>query len=651
MSHPPSNGIDEKSRFVIWKSRLIAKPCLAVALSICGLATSVLSQSAEKGSIAIKNEQFELNGQPFVYRAGEIHPSRVPKEYWRHRLRMLKAMGLNTVGIYLFWNQIELQPGKFEWTGQADYPEFLKIAREEGMWVIVRPGPYVCAEWDAGGHPWWLGKEKDMEVRSRDPRYFEPAKRYLAEAARMIAPFQITRGGPVILFQIENEYSKTDQEYLTALMRTATDNGIDVPLIACNPPGMPPGEEGRRFKLNYRDDLFQTANFMRGSARQAIDILKKFKKTGPYASGEYYPGWYTKWGSPQGRNNNHTSYLNDLAWMLENRISFSLYMAHGGSNFGLWASGLGSPDDTKSWITTSYDFKAPLSEAGWVTEKYLKTRELIGKFLQPGETLPEIPPPIPTTSIAPFRLTESVPIFEAGLPLVSDEIPRPMEYYDQGYGGIVYQTELPAGPASELKVQGVRDFAWVYLDGEKIGQMDQRHGNFSLPLPALDKPGRLEIFIMAMGRSNNGAIQLKGLISPVTRVFPTGSTELKGWRIRRLPDDAGMLASLKFRNETTKLPAYWRGTFLCDQPADTFLDVGKLGFGILWVNGHNLGRYWNIGPQQTLFCPGAWLKHGKNEIIVLECLAPETMELSGLEKPVLDQVRPELDFSPVKNTK
>ena len=630
---------------------MFRKSRLAIALLACGLVTSASAQSADKGSFEIKDGQFLLNGQPFVYRAGEIHPPRVPKEYWRHRLRMLKAMGLNTVGVYLFWNLIEPEPGKFNWSGQADYPEFFRIAKEEGMWVIVRPGPYVCAEWDGGGHPWWLGKEKDMEVRSRDPGYFEPAKRYLTEAARVIAPFQITRGGPVILYQIENEYSKTDQEYLTALMKIATNNGIDVPLIACNPPGLPPGEPGRRFKLNYRDDLFQTADFMRGSARQAIEILKQFNKAGPYACGEYYPGWYSSWGRPNGNSTNYTPYLTDLNWMLENKISFSIYMAHGGTNFGLWASGLGAPGTKPSWVTTSYDFNAPLSEAGWVTEKYQKTREVMSRFLQPGETLREIPAPLPTTAIAPFRLTEFIPIFEAGLPIVSDTTPRQMEAYDQGYGAIVYQTELPAGPASELKVQEVRDLAWVYLNGEKIGQMDRRRRNFCVSLPALSKPGRLEIFIMAMGRSNIGAIDLKGLIAPATRVLPTGPVELSGWQIRRLPDDPAMMSALRFRNGTTKQPAYWHGSFQIDKPADTFLDVSKLGFGVLWVNGRNLGRYWNIGPQQTLFCPGAWLKPGKNEVVALECLAPETMELAGLGKPILTNSRPQLDFSPVNPSK
>ena len=429
-------------------------------------------------------------------------------------------------------------------------------------------------------------------------------------------------------------------------MKIATDHGIDVPLIACNPPGLPPGDVGRRFKLNYRDDLFQTANFMRGAARQAIDVLKQFKKAGPYACGEYYPGWYSAWGRSNGASTNYTAYLTDLNWMLENKISFSIYMAHGGTNFGFWASGLGAPGTKPTWVATSYDFNAPLSESGLATEKFLKTREVLGRFLQPGETLADIPAPLPTTPVAPFRLTEYAPVFESGLPLISDDSPRPMEAYDQGYGAIVYQTQLPAGPASELRVQEVRDFAWVFLNGEKIGQMDRRRGNFSVTLPALDQPARLEIFIMAMGRSNNGAIDLKGLIAPATQITSAGSTELRGWKIRRLPGDAAMVDSLRFRTGTTRQPAFWRGAFHLEKPADTFLDTSKLGHGVLWVNGRNLGRYWNVGPQQTLFCPGAWLKPGKNEVIVLECLAPETMELTGLETPILNQLRPALDFSP-----
>jgi beta-galactosidase len=590
-------------------------------------------RSSSGGSFTITDGQFLLNGKPFAYRAGEIHPARVPKAYWRHRLQMLKAMGLNAVGIYLFWNQIEPAPGRFDWTDQADYPEFCRIAQDEGMWVILRPGPYVCAEWDMGGHPWWLARDPPKEVRSRDPKYFQPALRYLEEVCRVMAPYQITWGGPIILYQVENEYSKSDQEYLSALKQVALDHGITVPLIACNPPG----DAGRRFKLNYRDDLFQTANFGRGGAEGSIALLKQFKKEGPYANGEYYPGWFDSWGR------NHISgspkvYIKDLTWMLEHRISFSIYMAHGGTNFGLWASGGPAPIRP---LTTSYDYDAPVSESGQVTEKFTLTRDAITTFLAGRETLPPIPAPIPTIAVAPVTFTEVHSVTEPVDPAIVDETPRNMEAYDQGYGAMLYRTELDPGPAGELAVHAVGDFAWVLLNGTGIGHFDRRYDRFSIPLPALKTKAVLDIFVLPMGRGNSGKVELKGLFAPVTR----SGAELKGWKIHRLPLDTAMLTQLPYRSGPVSGPAFHRASFTVPTIGDTFLDFRKLGMGVMWVNGRCLGRYWNIGPQQTLFCPGAWLKPGANEVVILECLDIHRPEIVGLPQPILAELHNELDFT------
>ena len=587
------------------------------------------------GSFVIKHEQFMLNGQPFVYRAGEIHPARVPKEYWRHRLQMLKAMGLNTVGIYLFWNQIESTPGQFDWTGQADYAEFCRIAKEEGMWVVLRPGPYVCAEWDMGGHPWWLAQSGSMEVRSRDPKYLEPALRYLKEVCRVLAPHQITRGGSIILYQVENEYSKSDQEYLSLLMKVATDNGIEVPLIACNPPG----DDGRRLKLNYRDDLFQTVNFGRGNAQTAIATLKKFKKHGPYANGEFYPGWFDSWGRNH-QKGSATSSLKDLDWMMTNRISFSIYMAHGGTNFGLWASGGAAPIRP---LTTSYDYDAPLNESGQITEKYTLIRDLITKHLPAGETLPPVPAPLPTIAVEPFTLTAVSPVLETTTPAIAAEIPQSMEFYNQGHGAILYRTKLSAGPAADLVVKDIHDFAWVFLNGKKLGMMDRRTASCTVALPELKEPATLDIFVMAMGRGNSGQIELKGVIAPVKR----GTQELKGWSVFPMPLDAAQLSRLRFAPGTSTNPAFYRGSFQVATVGDTFLDFRGLGHGVMWVNGHCLGRYWNIGPQQTLYCPGPWLKTGTNEVIILECLETAAPRIAGLKEAILSELHNELDFSKV----
>ena len=591
-------------------------------------------ESSAGGTFAITDGQFLLNGKPFLYRAGEIHPARVPKAYWRHRLQMLKAMGLNAVGIYLFWNQIEPTPGRFNWTDQADYPEFCRIAKEEGMWVILRPGPYVCAEWDMGGHPWWLVKDPPKEVRSRDPKYFQPALRYLEEVCRILAPYQITRGGPIILYQVENEYSKSDQDYLSALKQVALDHGITVPLIACNPPG----EGGRRFKMNYRDDLFQTANFGRGGAEASIAILKQFKKEGPYANGEYYPGWFDSWGRGH-ISGSPKVYIKDLTWMLNNQISFSIYMAHGGTNFGLWASGGTAPIRP---LTTSYDYDAPVSESGQVTEKFTLTRDAISTFLAGRETLPPIPAPIPTIAVDSVFFTEAHPVSEPVDQAIVDATPRNMEAYDQGYGAMLYRTELPPGPAAELAVKDIGDFAWVLLDGKRIGHFDRRYGIFSIPLPEVKAKAVLDIFVMAMGRGNSGKVELKGLFAPVTR----GGSELKSWQIHRLPLDSDMLAGLPFRPGPVTGPAFHRASFTVSSVGDTFLDFRKLGMGVMWVNGHCLGRYWNIGPQQTLFCPGAWLKPGVNEVVILECLDIPRPEISGLAQPILSELHNERDFTP-----
>ena len=563
------------------------------------------SASAEKpGTFVIKNEQFLLNGKPFVYRAGEMHPARIPKEYWRHRLQMLKAMGMNTVGIYLFWNQIEMEPGKFTWQGQTDYAAFCRIAKEEGMWVILRPGPYACAEWDMGGHPWWLGKDAPKEVRSVDPKYFQPALRYLKEVCRVLAPFQITRGGSIILYQIENEYSKSDQEYLSELMKVATENGIEVPLVACNPPGLAPGEPGRRFKKNYRDDLFQTANFSRGQAKEAIGILKTFKIVGPYANGEFYPGWFDSWGRKHQAGNVKTV-VEDIDWMLSNKISFSMYMAHGGTNFGLWASGGGPPLRP---LTTSYDYDAPVSESGQTTDKFFKIQDVLSKHLEVGEVLPPVPKPINIISIPTFQFEESSSVFDTRISPIIDVIPRNMEAYDQGYGAILYRTELAPGAASEISVKGISDFAWIYLDGKKLGVMDKRISNYKVQLPEITKKSRLDIFVMAMGRPNDGSVYLKGLMAPVNRTVAGISKELRNWEVFKMPLDSTFISNLKFKSVSKKSSSFWRAQVTLSEVGDTFLEFRNLGHGVLWVNGHNLGRYWNIGPQQALYCPGAWSK-------------------------------------------
>ncbi|MEO8613653.1 MAG: beta-galactosidase [Luteolibacter sp.] len=587
----------------------------------------------------IGDDQFLLDGQKFVIRCGEMHFARIPPEYWRHRLKMAKAMGLNTVCAYFFWNFHEWEEGKFDWTGWRDAAEFCRIAQEEGLWVIVRPGPYACAEWEMGGLPWWLVKNDQINLRSQDPKFLEPAVRYLKEVARVLAPLQVTRGGPILMAQVENEYGSygKDTNYMGILRQALIDGGLDVPLFACNPAGA--------IASGYRDDLFQVVNFSPGNAERAFETLHKFQKTGPLMNGEYYPAWFDMWGRPH-RTSDVNRFVGDLDNMLKNDRSFSIYMAHGGTSFGLWAGA----DRPFSPDTSSYDYDAPISEAGWAAPgKFDRVRALFAQHLLPGEALPDIPARNPVVTIPSFTLSEIAVVRENLPSAVRDERPKTMEFYDQSRGNILYRTTLTAGPAATLDVKEIHDFAWIFLDGRQVGVMDRRGKRYSVKLPARDKPTQLDILVEAMGRVNFGReiFDRKGLHAPVK----IGDRELTGWEIFRLPLDDTHLASLRYRplpagcNSAEAPPAYWRGGFELTRTGDTFLDVHTWGKGVVWINGHCLGRFWNIGPTQTLYVPGPWLKSGRNEVIVLDLLGPTTPRLAGLDQPILDQVRLELDFA------
>jgi beta-galactosidase len=585
-------------------------------------------------------DDFLLDGQRFQIRCGEVHGPRVPKEYWRHRLRMVKAMGLNTVCVYLFWNLHEPRPGEFDWSGQADAAEFCRAAQAEGLWVILRPGPYACAEWEMGGLPWWLLKHDDIQLRSRDPRYVDAARRYLREVGRVLAPLQVTQGGPILMVQVENEYGfyGRDAGYMGDLRQALLDAGFVVPLFACNPK--------EHLKDGYRADLFPVVNFGT-DPKGAFQALREILPRGPLMCGEFYPGWFDTWGAPH-HTGNTPRYLADLGAMLESGASFSIYMAHGGTTFGPW-SGADRPFKPD---TSSYDYDAPISEAGWVTPKFGQTRALLAQHLLPGETLPEPPARNPVITIAPQRATRIAPLF-ANLPApVVDDEPRSMEFHDQAAGCILYRTQIPAGPAAVLAADAIHDIGQVFLDGQRVGFTDRRARNYRVELPARTQPATLDIFVEAMGRVNFGVEvhDRKGVRGPVTLTAGGAApVVLRGWQVYRLPFDAAMQAGLAFTTAPAEVPlatpAFWSATVHIDQPGDCFLDMHPWGKGSVWVNGHPLGRYWNIGPQQTMYVPGPWLKAGDNEIVILDLLGPAEPVIAALDHPVLDELRPALDFA------
>jgi beta-galactosidase len=592
-------------------------------------------------TFSIGTNDFLLDGQRFQIRCGEVHAARVPPEYWRHRLQMAKAMGLNTVCAYLFWNMHEPSPGEFNWKGDANVAQFCRIAQEEGLWVILRPGPYACAEWEMGGFPWWLLKHDDIKLRTRDPRYIEAVRQYLKEVGRVLGSQQITHGGPILMVQVENEYGffGKDAAYMGDVRQALLDAGFDVPLFACNP--------ADHLRDGYRADLFPVVNFGSNPATNFFR-LRTVLTNGPLMCGEFYPGWFDTWGAPH-HTGKMESYLTDLEYMLKTGASFSIYMAHGGTTFGF---GTGADRPFKP-DTSSYDYDAPISEAGWTTEKFFKTRELFAKYLLPGEKIPEPPAKNPVITIAPVEVKEFASIF-ANLPKpIRDTAPGNFEKYDQAYGLIGYRTAI-SGPGT-VEVGGVHDIGQVYSGSPAVrhGFLDRRNRSFKVAILNDESGGRsnpLWILVEAMGRVNFGAEvhDRKGLIGPVKFTTAAGTAVLTNWEVMKFPLNEKMLAGLRYRSPAPNGPAFYRARINIEKPGDTFLDMRPWGKGFAWVNGHNLGRYWNIGPQQTMYVPGPWLKRGKNEFVILDLLGPEKPVIAALDQPILNQLRPELDFSKMK---
>ncbi len=602
---------------------------VVVVLTILGMFSC---KSPKHETFTIGDESFLLNDQPYVIRSGEMHFMRIPEQYWRHRLKMAKAMGLNTVCAYMFWNAHEERPDDFNFSGNRDVAKFCRIAQEEGLYVILRPGPYSCAEWEFGGFPWWLLKKEDLKLRTRDPYYLERAKKYLMEVGKQLAPLQITNGGPILMVQVENEYGSygSDTLYIGEVRDYLLEAGFEVPLFACDGPS--------QMKNDKRSDLFSVVNFG-GNPEPAFAALRKLQKKGPLMCGEYYPGWFDSWGKPH-HTGNSEKIVEELKWMLDHDASFSIYMAHGGTSFGLW-SGANAPPFLPQ--CSSYDYDAPISEAGWETSKFEAIRELFSNYLQPGEVLPDIPEKNPVISIPAFELTEIAPVFDNLPEAKTDESPKNMELYDQAYGCINYRTKLkPSATALDLRIDEVHDFAVIMLDGKKTGIIDRRKTNNTIQLPPHSKEAVLDIFIEAMGRVNYGGYihDRKGITKKV-ELLENGTPveELKNWLVYTIPLSSDTFpAGLGFskENKSRDLPSFYRGTFNVEKTGDCFLDVSSWGKGLVWVNGKGLGRFWNIGPTQTMYLPGPWLKEGDNEIIILDISGPEKQVVKGLKQPVLN---------------
>jgi beta-galactosidase len=663
------------------------KPAALILISTLALAAlqafgQPAQQTAPTRTFTIEGDHFTLNGKPFKILSGELHYSRIPREYWRARLKMARAMGLNTIATYVFWNVHEPTPNRFDFSGNADLAEFIREAQQEGLYVILRAGPYSCAEWEFGGYPAWLLKDPRMStaLRTNDLAFMVPVERWINRLAKEVAPLQIGHGGPILITQVENEYGSFAQKdnpppdpthaYMTHMRDIFLRAGFTASLLDTV-------DGGDELPAGGVPGVFTGVNFGTGQHQSEMDKLAAFQPGKPLLVTEYWPGWFDYWGHPH-QTRPLQAQLEDLDYILAHGSGINLYMFHGGTSFG-FMSGANLNNGNYLPQVTSYDYGAPLDEAGHPTPKFLAFRKIFAKYATcasgTGEAcLPPIPEPPPVITIPTITLDEFTYLW-VNLPKpIQSDTPKPMEQFDQAYGYILYRHQLPAAVSGNLVLDELHDYAQIYLDGNLAGKLDRRDKQSTLAITT-SGPASLDILVENSARINFSPA-MRGESKGITKSVTLAGQPLVDWQIYSLPTQP--LRTLnRLRDSHSDVngnpchgrstspqepssqafhaplqwgcvgtgPTFYRAYFTLPTTGDTFLDTRKLGKGALWINGHPIGRFWNIGPQQTLYVPGPWLREGDNEIIVFD-LQPSAAQphVDGLATPILDG--PVTDHSP-----
>jgi beta-galactosidase len=556
--------------------------------------------------------KFLLNGKPKQLISGEIHYFRILPELWLDRLEKMKLMGLDAVQTYLAWNIHEPNEGDFNFTGIADFEKFVSLAGELGLMVIVRPGPYICSEWEFGGLPAWLLNKPGIKLRCMNKPYLEAVRRYFDQVMPRLKKLQCSAGGPIIAMQVENEYGSygNDHEYIKHLHNLFLFHGIDVLLFTSD------GPSDRNIPAGTIPELLMTLNF--GSKPEvAFKKGREYRPNGPDFCMEYWNAWGDHWGEKHHTRDSIENCQN-LDYMLSVGASATIYMAHGGTSFGFMNGANDYCDGKYLPYINSYDFDAPVNECGDATDKFYAYREIISKYKN-GVSRDK---PAPTRKIkyGNVALEQSVAVLDSVDTLARKHLsvePETMEYFGQNYGFIHYRTRV-SGNLLEQKLLflGVHDRAQVFLDKKPIGSLNRGDANKALTISTPPEGAQLDVLVENMGRVNYGPMlrhEKKGLLDGVC----LGYQHLFNWETWCLPMEN--LSKLKFGplENNEDIPAYHRGHFTANEQADTFLKVpGKKG--VCWINGFNLGRYWEIGPQRTLYVPAPLIRKGRNEIIILE---------------------------------
>jgi beta-galactosidase len=610
-------------RFRLCAQALIGAFCLSILAS----ATAAFGQSTPAAhTFTVAGGQFLMDGKPYQIIAGEMHYPRVPREYWRDRFRKARAMGLNTITTYVFWNLHEPQPGVFDFSGQNDVAEYIREAQQEGLNVILRPGPYVCAEWELGGYPSWLLKDRGVVLRSDEPKYTEAVERWFARLGKELSPLLLRNGGPIIAVQVENEYGSfgNDHAYMGSVAHALEKSGLapDVRYTADGADEIPRGS---------LPEFPAVVNFGTGDAQRSFAKLESLRADGPRMSGEYWAGWFDHWGEKHHETDGDRE-AHELEWMLRKGYSVNIYMFHGGTSFG-WMNGANSNGSNYQPDTTSYDYDAPLDEQGTPRKKYFAFRDVIAGAT--GHAAPELPASTPVQAFPVGSKMESASLWRNLPKPVESKTLLTMEDLNQSYGYVLYRTRLGTGlnegDGGELVIDGLHDYAQIYIDQTLVGTLDRRTGNTRLTLPRVTHAATLDILVENSGRVNYTKVirnERKGITGSVSI---GGKTPAK-WEIFSLPMND--LAGLHFADEPCTGPCFYRTTIKAGKPADTYLDTSSMKKGMVWLNQRALGRFWFIGPQFALYVPGPWLKAGANEIVFFDLDGSSGEKITSAEHPI-----------------
>ncbi len=573
-----------------------------------------------------EKDQFFLNGEPFRIYSGAIHYFRSLPGKWRELLQKLKDMGFNTVETYCAWNMHEPRQGEFCFDGRLDFENFLNIAQELGLYAIVRPGPYICAEFEFGGIPGWLLKDPSIRIRTSQPAYMNALSAYMDELMKRLVPHLITNGGNVLMLAAENEYGSfgNDTEYMNMCAKLLEDRGCDVPIFT---------SDGRRrmfLEGGHADGKLCCVDFgfHHNIFPEDYQYLMDYQPEGPKFNVEHWIGNFTQWGTPN-VGYPAESAAREVKQNIEIGANFNLYMFHGGTNFefsngaNTFAKDKENPGKLTYFAdTTTYDYGAPLTEWGECTPKYFAIQKVMEEHL--GKKLPK-PEPVPLQNLGEVKLTEQAGLF-ANLDNIgdhfTDNLPHNMEHYGQSLGYILYRTTIKGIYIPKaLIARNIHDRVHLYFNGVYRGTLERNNEKAYFELGDwFTNGGTLDLLVENMGRVGFGPDMLwgdrKGILEPV-HVTADCRQFLFNWDVYCLPMTNRLDALSYVPNATENLPTFYRGTFKAEEQKDCFIHPDGFTKGFIVVNGFNLGKYWKIGPQYSIYLPGCILKE-ENEIIVFD---------------------------------